>query len=305
MKLKSILTLLAICLSLNLFAKSDNTKHLIKDIIEYKKVDTISLKMMMIKDKTYKNQRNSTAIVLFHGGGWISGTYDVLMRQGEYYAQQGATLFLVGYRTEKGANSTPYEALLDAKSAYRYIYENAKELRIDRDKIVLGGGSAGGQLAMGIEVCDKINDPQDNLKIEPHAAAMILFNPVICNGPDKKGKYKGYGYERVKDYYKEFSPIHNIKGNIPPTLFMVGSEDNLVPTEVACEFQRLIQKCGGLCDLKIYGGAKHGFYNAYGLADTTRDTHIFLSSLGLLNKPWDESNYNKLLKLQKTKKTKK
>lgn len=44
--------------------------------------------------------------------------------------------------------------------------------------------------------------------------ALVLFNPVIDNGPG------GYGRERIGDCYQEISPLHNIsKGAAPAIIF--------------------------------------------------------------------------------------
>jgi hypothetical protein len=38
---------------------------------------------------------------------------------------------------------------------------------------------------------------------------LVFFNPVFDNGPT------GWGYHRVKDYWQDISPLHNIKANTP------------------------------------------------------------------------------------------
>ena len=45
---------------------------------------------------------------------------------------------------------------------------------------------------------------------------MVLFNPVYDNSE------KGYGYSRVKDYWRKISPMHNITKDIPPTIVFLG-----------------------------------------------------------------------------------
>ena len=43
----------------------------------------------------------------------------------------------------------------------------------------------------------------------PNRPALALFNPVYDNGPD------GYGYSRVKDYWKKISPAHLLTEDVP------------------------------------------------------------------------------------------
>ena len=72
---------------------------------------------------------------------------------------------------------------------------------------------------------------------------MILFNPVVDNS------LEGYGFNRVKDYYEDFSPIHNIKKNAPPTIFFLGTEDNIISVETAQKFKEKMEAVGARCDL--------------------------------------------------------
>jgi acetyl esterase/lipase len=120
---------------------------------------------------------------------------------------------LADYRIKNKHNTTPFESLKDAKSAMRYVRGHAKELGINPDSIIAAGGSAGGHLAAATAFIKGYNEVTDDLSVSCIPQALVLFNPVIDNGPG------GYGYERIGDQYKEFSPIINLKKNAPPTVF--------------------------------------------------------------------------------------
>lgn len=47
----------------------------------------------------------------------------------------------------------------------------------------------------------------------------------------------------------------------PSTLVMSGSEDTLISPETMFEFQKLMQSAEVRCDVEIYEGAAHGFFN--------------------------------------------
>jgi acetyl esterase/lipase len=108
-----------------------------------------------------------------------------------------------------------------------------------------------------------------------------LFNPVFDNGPG------GYGYDRIGDAYKSFSPLHNIQSGAPPTLVFLGDKDHLVPVETAKYYKLVMEKVKSRCDLFIYEDQGHGFFNYKNLVyykKTISETDTFLQSIGFLNK---------------------
>lgn len=275
----------SICLLLGIFVASgsiwacgyeDNTGRI--DV----KADTVLTYLdyptgkLYIYNPTGRKGQNNSAVIFFFGGGWNSGSPKQFEPQAEYLTKYGITVVLADYRTKNNAGTTPKEALMDAKSAIRFLRKNAISLGIDPEKILAGGGSAGGHLAAATAFCDHINHPKDDLSVSSIPKALILFNPVIDNSPE------GYGFERVKDYYKDFSPIQNIKKNAPPAIFFLGTEDSIVSVETAQKFKEKMEAVGARCDLFLYPGQKHGFFNSRHkeyFEKTMVETVIFLKSL--------------------------
>lgn len=86
------------------------------------------------------------ALVFFHGGGWVIGdrdTHDVLCR--DLCDLAGYAVFSVDYRLAPEHRFPA--AVEDAETATRWVAERAAELAIDPARIVVGGDSAGGNLA--------------------------------------------------------------------------------------------------------------------------------------------------------------
>jgi acetyl esterase len=110
--------------------------------------------------------------------------------------------------------------------------------------------------------------------------SLVLFNPVIDNSPG------GYGYERIGEAYKNFSPLHNINKGAPPTIFFLGTNDDLIPVETAQYYKVVMEKVGSRCDLKLYKGEGHGFFNYRNTKyynQTVAVTDRFLQSLGYID----------------------
>ncbi len=246
------------------------------------------------------NLAPKSAIIFFHGGGWVNGSYTMFSSQAKYFAEHDIACFLAEYRLYNTDGTIPRIALEDAKSCVRYIRENAEALNINPDQIITAGASAGGHLATAVNLCDEIYDTTDNLAVSCGSIAQLLFNPVVHNGPDygENNEIEGYGYYEednygygsVAEYWEQFSPMNNVKEGVPPTLFLLGDSDKLIPVAVADEFQRLIQEVGGVCEVRIYEGQEHSFFahdnqtkDAEYFAITLREAHLFLQDLGILD----------------------
>lgn len=80
--------------------------------------------------------------------------------------------------------------------------------------------------------------------------------------------------------------MHNIDDTAPPTIVFLGTEDSLVPVSTARKYKRLMEDKGRRCDLHLYEGQPHGFFN-YDRREYYNKTVIemdrFLSSLGYLD----------------------
>jgi len=252
-----------------------------QDKMLYKEVDTTKLFMEFIKPESFNNEKALPAIVFFFGGGWNNGDIKQFEPQAKYFSKRGMVCVLVDYRVRDRQQSTPFESLKDAKSAMRFIRKHASDLHIDPLKIVASGGSAGGHLAAATAVINNYNEITDDLSINCIPNALVLFNPVIDNGPG------GYGFERIGEAYTNFSPLHNIRAGTPPTIIFLGTKDKLIPVSTGMKYKSEMEKFGNRCDLNLYEGAGHGFFNHKNIDNykkTVEEADAFLQSIGFLKK---------------------
>ena len=251
-----------------------------QDSLLYKQVDSTSLYLYMDYPPHFDDSKIYPAIVFFFGGGWIGGTPEHFTPQARYFSQRGMICFRVDYRVQSRHSTTPFESLKDAKSAMRFVRAHAGDLAVDPDRIVASGGSAGGHLAAATALVDGFNEEGEDTTISCLPNALVLFNPVIDNGPG------GYGYERLGDAYRFFSPLHNLKRGAPPTILFLGTEDDLIPVETAKYYKTVMEKVGSRCELFLYEGGKHGFFNYRNFDNyqkTVNEANRFLVSLHFLN----------------------
>lgn len=246
----------------------------------YKSVDSINLEMKVFYPENMIAGKNYPAIVFFHGGGWRSGDTRQFEPHANYLSSRGMIGILANYRVSERHGTTPFDAVKDAKSAIRYVREHVDRMQINRNQIIAAGGSAGGHLAAAAGNIQGLEEPEENHSISSKPNALVLFNPVYDNGP------QGYGYERIGNRYKEISPIHNISTGAPPTIVFFGTEDELVPMKTAKLYQKKMQDAGSRCDLSLYEGQGHAFFNyqyqKY-YTETVYQTDRFLASLGYIS----------------------
>lgn len=227
--------------------------------IVYKKVDDRELKMKLV-EPTDESDAVRPAIVFFHGGGWSGGNYSAFQRQAEHFAKKGVVCALVEYRLIGGKpNDPPVVCIQDAKSAMRWVRANAEELKINPDRIAACGSSAGGHLTAAVGLLPGVDAPTDDLDTSCRPNAMIMFCPVLDNGPD--GGHDGgpgYGHERCGPEWKKYSPAHHVTKEAPPALVMIGNQDHLIPVSTVERFQKEMKKAEVRCDLHVYEGT-HAF----------------------------------------------
>jgi acetyl esterase/lipase len=80
--------------------------------------------------------------------------------------------------------TTVFDCVRDARSAVRWIRQNADALGIDPSRIVAMGGSAGGHLAVSTAQFDRVNEDSDPADVAARPAALILMYPVIDTSAD-------------------------------------------------------------------------------------------------------------------------
>jgi acetyl esterase len=245
-------------------------------LIPFKKVGDVELKLHVFNPKGHKASDSRPAIVFFFGGGWNGGSPSQFYPQSAHLASLGMVAISAEYRVKSRNGTTPLECVQDGNSAIRWVRTHAKELGINPKMIAAGGGSAGGHVAAATGTTKGIFEKGEDLLVSAQPDALVLFNPVFDNSKE------GYGYDRVKSYWKRISPLHNIDKNCPPTIVFLGTNDSLIPTSTAEKYRRAMEKADVRCDLHLSQGELHGFFNKSKYNETVTAMSAFLRELGYL-----------------------
>lgn len=207
-------------------------------------------------------------ILWIHGGGYmLGGSYMVDMSCGKMLAERfGAVVVCPNYRL---AGKAPYPAALeDCYAALEWMYEHTEELGIDRDRIVVGGESAGGGLTAA--VCLYARDKGEL----PIALQLPLYPMLDCedteSSADNHGRvwntrrnhwgwkhYLGdlYGTDGVSKYA---SPAHETDySGLPPCYTFVCDGEPFYSETIT--YVNNLRDAGVEAKVDVYHGNTHAF----------------------------------------------
>jgi acetyl esterase len=261
----------------------------------YKKIGEVELPIHIFEPANHRPGDRRPAIVFFFGGGWRGGSPAQFQHQCEYLASRGMVAMTAEYRVLNRHGVKAISCFRDAKSAIRWVRNNAERLGVDPDRLAAGGGSAGGHLAGALGTVREFDEDGEDTSISAVPNALVLFNPALVLAPvegrgEKDWDKLGSLEERMGVKPERLSPYHHVREGRPPTIIFHGRDDTTVPYLTSELFAEKMKEKGNRCELVGYPGQTHGFFN-YGRADnkcfidTIKKMDAFLVSLGYLAGP--------------------
>jgi len=243
----------------------------------YKTIGDRELKIHIHYPSGWKTGDARPAIIFFFGGGWTGGKVEQFQPQAEYIAGRGMVAARADYRVKSRDGVTPDKCVEDARSAVRWMRQNAGRLGVDPKKLVASGGSAGGHLAACIMIPKSVEADGDDLSISTIPQSMVLFNPVLSFENEQMLK-RLKGDEKLA---RKISPTRYLDKNAPPALILFGTNDRL--KIFGDEYWKKARTIGVRADEFLAEGQGHGFFNRSPWTERTLlATDKFLASLGFL-----------------------
>ncbi|MSQ42495.1 MAG: alpha/beta hydrolase [Dehalococcoidia bacterium] len=203
-----------------------------------------------------------------HGGGMIGGSIELA----EFFcaglaADLGILVAAVEYRV---APEHPYPLPLeDCYTGLRWLHASAAELGVDRDRIAIGGSSAGGGLAAGlallardrgeVRVCYQhlIYPMLDDRNETPSSHA--IRDPRAWNRTANLAGWDAYlgGRAGAPDVSPYAAPARaRALEGLPPAYICVGTLDLFLDEDIA--YARALLLAGVPTELHLYPGVYHG-----------------------------------------------
>jgi len=201
-------------------------------------------------------------LIVIHGGAWFSGDKSeftefvpALKKRLSNYA-----MFNINYRLAKvGGNFFPTQED-DVKAAVNYIYSKAEEYKINKDKIVLLGASAGAHLALQ----EAYKNDQGKIKAvvdffgPADMTALYNFSPSITRSLMQL-LLSGAPTSNPQ-MYQLSSPINFVSAQSPPTIILHGGKDDVVPIASSVQLKDKLQANGVITVMYTYPNEGHGWF---------------------------------------------
>lgn len=213
------------------------------------------------------------AILLFFGGGFRTGDVSSQVDSARFLSEHGYVVAVADYRVLCRDGVTALAGIADAEAANAWLHHNARKLGIDRKRIVLDGGSAGGLLAAMTALHASTKD---------RPAGLVLVSPVLDLTAGVWAKDQSPA-DAAAD-----SPSSLPLERLPPTLILHGTADRIVPIQSSRAFCARAVEVGRYCRLVEYPGMIHAFDGSRTVApslgvspfdDTMAKSLDFLSAL--------------------------
>lgn len=218
-------------------------------------------------------------LIYIHGGGWVWNsidTHDRLMR--EYAAASGCAVIGPDYALSPEA-AFP-QALEECAAVVRWVAQHGAEWGLDASRIVVGGDSAGGNLAAATALLLRETDPTLKLR------GLLLNYGVFDSRFDTKS-YDEFAEghfltrEKMRFYWSCYAPRPADRVNplaaplraelrgLPPCLVHYAELDVLASESEAMADR--LRKAGVEVEKKMFPGTLHGFLRALGHVAKARE----------------------------------
>jgi acetyl esterase/lipase len=249
--------------------------YIVEENLTYGQVNDVALRLDLARPQN--SQGPFPAIVFIHGGAWAGGERKSYRSLIERAADKGYVAVQISYRLTEPDPVThvakvPFPAQIqDCKCAVRWLRSVADRYQIDKDRIGVTGGSAGGHLSLLVGLMGDDAGMEGN---GGHAEYSSRVRAVVnyCGPTDLVAEYKdvavvqpflialcGGTPETAADSYLKASPIHWMTSDDPPVLTLHGDLDDIVPVTQARLLDAAMTNAGLPHELIVIEGQGHAF----------------------------------------------
>ena len=236
-----------------------------------------------------KKEGLSPCLVFFHGGGWVIGnieSHDVVCRK---LAHEGE-LMVISVDYHLAPEHRFPAAADDALTATQWVAANAKQLGIDANSLLVGGDSAGGNLAAVTALAAREAGPKLAGQVLIYPATDFAMNTPSHSEPETSILLTHSVIKWFCNHYLQGADINdwraspsraNLSG-LPPAYVLVAGGDPL--RDEGNEYAEKLKAAGVAVTYRFFPGQFHGFFtmgkllNQANIAAT--EISVWLKALG-------------------------
>ncbi len=261
-----VVSLLLLLLLANLTLAVESAE---RDLV-YARLGDESLKLDLYQPTTAHSP--APTIIWIHGGAWRAGSKsDVPVL---HWLDHGFAIASVEYRLTPEAKFPAQ--VHDIKAAIRYLRSRAKELKLDPDRFVIAGSSAGGHLAALVGVSSGVEALEgtigNHLSEESDVQAIVSFygasnlQSILSQSTDHGLSVRvpalqlllGGQPDALPELAKLASPVVHVDASDPPLWLIHGDADPQMPMQQSDELKEAYEKYKLPVTLDVVAGGKHG-----------------------------------------------
>lgn len=242
---------------------------------------------------------NRSALIFIHGGGYIAGSNVLYRNSMKYIAEQSKAIVIFPEYRLAPENPFP-DGINDAWGTVLWVYNNADNLGVDRNRIFVAGDSAGGNFASACVIKDKQKIIKEVIELYPGCDSTPLekisgyswsyeMYPVISDhkiyAKSRIDRIKD-GNDLVEDLYLHnkttyknplVSPIYYEKlEDFPKTIIITAEYDYLRVSNDY--FSKLLKNSGVVVENYRYLGCDHGFLDCIGIEPQAEEVCILIAN---------------------------
>jgi acetyl esterase/lipase len=201
--------------------------------------------------------------ILIHGGSWLGGLRysKLLMRPvAADLTRRGWAAWNVEYRR---GNTGGWPVTFDDVAAAVDLLAEKNDERLDLERLVAIGHSAGGQLALWVGARPTARagapgrDPRVRIsRVASLAGVCVMEEPARGEPVGAIGTFLGGGPDEVPDRYAEAEPLSRVPLGIP-TLLVHGKADETIPLKRSRQYAQAARAAGDEVELVEIPGADH------------------------------------------------
>jgi acetyl esterase/lipase len=220
----------------------------------YREDGAATMRLFVVKPTGWKASDRRPGLMFFFGGGWTTGTAANSVGWAKHAAQLGFVGIAPDYRTKGRHDTSPLASVADARAALHWVQAHAAELGLDPKKIVVGGNSAGGHVALWTAITP--NPPGSAAAEAPlHKPAALFITSAVSDTSTETG----YTPKRFGADTLALSPVHQLDATMPPVLAFHGDADKTVPLAQSLALRDKLIANGNTCELHIVPGGGHNY----------------------------------------------